>query len=101
MERASGRYLMNNLDHVKHSRGYKSDTELTVDELKKLVDEYKNGKEIVGETISEDPGNKCKGGIGAVFSSWNGKGRGIPSYRKIPDEWGTAVNAGYGVWQYG
>ena len=62
----------------------KSDTELTVDELKKLVDEYKKTvKEIVGETISRRPLGTNVGGIGAVFSSWNGKRAvGIPSYRK-------------------
>ncbi|MBX7055683.1 MAG: pyruvate, phosphate dikinase, partial [Pyrinomonadaceae bacterium] len=41
----------------------------------------------------DDPEKQLWGGIGAVFSSWNGK-RAI-EYRRIeniPDEWGTAVN---------
>ena len=104
MEKAAGvevkhgkgirKILDEQLDHVKHSRGYKSDTELTVDELKKLVDEYKKTvKKLLGKPFPEEPWEQMWGGIGAVFSSWNGK-RAVEYRRieKIPDEWGTAVN---------
>ncbi len=82
------------LEAVKRSKGYKSDTELTVDDLKNLCDEF---KVIIKQTLKKDfPDNhkdQLWGGIGAVFQSWMGK-RAI-SYRrieKIPEEWGTAVN---------
>ncbi len=82
------------LEHVKHKRGYKNDTELTVPELKELVKDYKKTvKKMLGSDFPEDPWEQLWGGIGAVFSSWNGK-RAIEYRRieKIPDEWGTAVN---------
>lgn len=82
------------LEDIKLKRGYKSDTELTVAELKQLVKDYKKTvKEILGKDFPEDPMQQMWGGIGAVFSSWNGK-RAIEYRRieKIPDDWGTAVN---------
>ena len=79
---------------MKEERGYKSDTDLTVGDLKKLTGLFKTKiKEVLGREFPDDPYEQLWGGIGAVFSSWNGK-RAI-SYRKIeniPDEWGTAVN---------
>lgn len=82
------------LEHIKHKQGYKSDTDLTVDELKTLVKDFKKTvKKILGTDFPDDPWEQLWGGIGAVFSSWNGK-RAIEYRRieKIPDEWGTAVN---------
>jgi pyruvate, orthophosphate dikinase len=82
------------LEHVKHSRGYTNDTELTVEELKELVKDYKKTiKKVLGSEFPDDPWQQLWGGIGAVFSSWNGK-RAIEYRRieRIPDEWGTAVN---------
>lgn len=82
------------LEHIKQKQGYTSDTELTVDELKALVADYKKTiKKILGTEFPDDPWKQMWGGIGAVFSSWNGK-RAIEYRRieKIPDEWGTAVN---------
>ncbi len=104
MEKAAGvevkhgkgirKILDEKLEHIKHSRGYSSDTELTVDELKELVKDYKRTvKKILGTAFPEDPYEQMWGGIGAVFASWNGK-RAIEYRRieKIPDDWGTAVN---------
>jgi len=82
------------LEHVKETKGYKSDTDLTVDDLKALVIEFKQTvKEVLGKPFPEDPLAQLWGGIGAVFMSWNGK-RAVEYRRieKIPDEWGTAVN---------
>jgi pyruvate,orthophosphate dikinase len=82
------------LEQVKKERGYKSDTELTADDLKKLVVEFKKiVKDVLGKPFPEDPIAQLWGGIGAVFMSWNGK-RAIDYRRieRIPDEWGTAVN---------
>ena len=82
------------LESVKVKRGYASDTELNVDELKTLVKEYKKTvRQVLGSEFPEDPWEQLWGGIGAVFGSWNGK-RAVDYRRieKIPDEWGTAVN---------
>lgn len=82
------------LEHIKHKQGYASDTDLTVDELKELVKDYKKTvKKVLGTDFPDDPWKQLWGGIGAVFSSWNGK-KAIEYRRieKIPDEWGTAVN---------
>jgi pyruvate,orthophosphate dikinase len=82
------------LEAVKHKNGYKSDTDLTVPELKELVKDFKvTVKKVLGKPFPEDPYEQLWGGIGGVFGSWNGK-RAIDYRRieKIPDEWGTAVN---------
>ena len=104
MEKAAGieakngkgirKVLDEKLEHIKHSKGYKSDTELTADELKDLVKDYKKTvKKVLGAAFPDDPYEQMWGGIGAVFASWNGK-RAIEYRRieKIPHEWGTAVN---------
>ncbi len=79
---------------LKKARGYASDTDLKVDDLKRLCEQFKAKiKEVLGKEFPDEPMEQLWGGIGAVFSSWNGK-RAI-SYRRIegiPDEWGTAVN---------
>ena len=82
------------LEQVKHARGYASDTELTVDELRALVGEFKQiVRDVLGQPFPDDPQAQLWGGIGGVFASWNGK-RAVEYRRieKIPDEWGTAVN---------
>ena len=82
------------LELVKLKQGYGSDTQLTVEELKTLVKDYKKTvKQVLGSDFPEDPWQQLWGGIGAVFGSWNGK-RAVEYRRieKIPDEWGTAVN---------
>lgn len=82
------------MDAMKIQKGYKSDTDLTVDDLKILCDEFKAIiKHTLGKEFPDEPQEQLWGGIGAVFQSW--MGRRAVSYRrieKIPDEWGTAVN---------
>ncbi|MCR4681365.1 MAG: pyruvate, phosphate dikinase [Bacteroidales bacterium] len=82
------------LDEFKHTRGYKSDTEITAEELLRLADAFKAKiKEVLGTEFPDDAKAQLEGGIKAVFKSWNGK-KAI-SYRRIegiPDDWGTAVN---------
>ncbi len=79
---------------MKKAKGYTQDTELTTEDLKKLVAIFKvKVKEVLGKAFPDDAQKQLWGGIGAVFQSWNGK-RAI-AYRRIegiPDEWGTAVN---------
>ena len=104
MEKAAGiepkggkgirKVLDEKLEQIKHKRGYKSDTELTAEELKDLVKDYKKTvKKVLGKDFPDDPYEQMWGGVGAVFASWNGK-RAIEYRRieKIPHEWGTAVN---------
>jgi pyruvate,orthophosphate dikinase len=82
------------LDEYKHSKGYKSDTDLSADDLKFLAEEFKKKvKKSLGSEFPDDARQQLEGGIKAVFKSWNGK-KAI-SYRRIegiPDAWGTAVN---------
>jgi len=79
---------------MKKEKGCASDTDLTSDDLKNLCALFKAKiKEVLKKEFPDDPRQQLWGGIGAVFSSWNGK-RAV-SYRRIegiPDEWGTAVN---------
>ncbi len=82
------------LERVKHQKGYSNDTELTVEELKQLVVDFKETiKANLGQAFPEDPMEQLWGSVSAVFASWNGK-RAVEYRRieKIPHEWGTAVN---------
>ncbi|MDD2491374.1 MAG: pyruvate, phosphate dikinase, partial [Bacteroidales bacterium] len=82
------------LQEVKTKKGYKSDTDLTEEDLIQLCDAFKGRVvEVLGKPFPDNAYEQLWGGVGAVFKSWNGK-RAI-SYRRIeniPDEWGTAVN---------
>jgi pyruvate,orthophosphate dikinase len=82
------------LKEMKNAKGYKSDTDLTADDLKVLVAEFKRMVvDILGKPFPEDSQQQLWGAVGAVFASWNGK-RAVEYRRieKIPDAWGTAVN---------
>jgi len=82
------------LDAFKKKRGYKSDTEISADELKDLSEKFKKKvKQVLGKPFPDDAKEQLEGSIKAVFKSWNGKK--AVSYRRIegiPDNWGTAVN---------
>ncbi len=82
------------LGDYKKKKGCKLDTDLSAEDLKKLVEAFKKKvKQVLKKDFPDDPWKQLWGGIGAVFKSWNGK-RAI-SYRRIeniPDDWGTAVN---------
>ena len=82
------------LDELKHSKGYATDADISAEDLEDLSNRFKaKVKEVLGKDFPDDPKEQLWGGIGAVFSSWNGR-RAI-SYRRIegiPDDWGTAVN---------
>ena len=82
------------LDNFKEERGYKSDTEITAEELQTLAENFKATiKNVLGTEFPDDAQLQLEGGIRAVFKSWNGKK--AVSYRRIegiPEDWGTAVN---------
>jgi pyruvate,orthophosphate dikinase len=86
--------LENIMEKMKKAKGYREDTDLTADDLKKLCAKFKDTvKKVLGKPFPDTPDKQLWGAIGAVFQSWNGK-RAI-SYRRIesiPDWWGTAVN---------
>ncbi|MBN1281523.1 MAG: pyruvate, phosphate dikinase [Alphaproteobacteria bacterium] len=81
------------LERMKDEKGYKFDNELTVDDLKHLVIQFKEIGEKLGKPVPQDPWEQLYAGIGAVFGSWMTKK--AVTYRKlnnIPGNWGTAVN---------
>ena len=81
------------LEAMKKAKDYKSDTDMTTDDLKELVNEYKEIGKKLGKVVPQDPWDQLWLGIGAVFGSWNAA-RAI-TYRKlnnIPGDWGTACN---------
>ena len=83
------------IDEVKEAKGVQYDTELTVDDLKELVQRFKAiySEEMNGEEFPQDPKEQLLGAVKAVFRSWDNP-RAIV-YRRmndIPGDWGTAVN---------
>ncbi|GIX43345.1 MAG: pyruvate, phosphate dikinase [Leptospiraceae bacterium] len=82
------------LDYYKELSGVTSDTDLSAQILKEIIQKYK--KLIIEETgkeFPEDPHTQLQMAIEAVFRSWNNERAII--YRKIhniPDSYGTAVN---------
>src|SRR5580692_4980827 len=81
------------IEAKKEARGVKEDVDLSVDDLKELVDEFRALiRKRVGRDIPQDPREQLWEAIGAVFGSWNNE-RAV-TYRKfnnIPGDWGTAV----------
>ncbi len=82
------------LEKKKHAAKVKFDNELSVQQLKELVQEFKDAvKKRTGKDFPTDPKQQVWGAVGAVFGSWMND-RAIV-YRRtygIPHEWGTAVN---------
>jgi pyruvate,orthophosphate dikinase len=77
------------IDTLKRRKGYIHDTDMTAEDWKSVITDYKS----IVNNFPQDPFEQLWGAIGAVFSSWQ-----IPravTYRKInniPHNWGTAVN---------
>jgi pyruvate,orthophosphate dikinase len=82
------------LEIAKEDRGYTLDTELSADDLRALVDEYKGLVEQQwGKPFPQDEHDQLWGAVGAVFGSWQSDRAKV--YRRlndIPADWGTAVN---------
>ena len=82
------------IDKIKEEKGVKLDSELDVDDLKRLVAEFKAiYKEAIKKDFPEDPKEQLLNAVEAVFRSWMNE-RAI-YYRRmndIPAAWGTAVN---------
>ncbi|MFK8138505.1 MAG: pyruvate, phosphate dikinase, partial [Bdellovibrionales bacterium] len=82
------------IEDLKADKDYSNDSDMTVEDLKFLVERFKqNVLDSTGKRFPEDPVDQLWGAIGAVFESWNSE-RAI-TYRKlhsIDESWGTAVN---------
>ncbi|MES2422013.1 MAG: pyruvate, phosphate dikinase [Pseudomonadota bacterium] len=82
------------LEIAKEDQGFTLDTELSADDLRKLVAEYKGLVEkLWGKPFPQDVHDQLWGAVGAVFGSWQSERAKV--YRRlndIPGGWGTAVN---------
>jgi len=82
------------LDEFKAKKGVKLDTELSADDLKEIVAQFKaNYKANQGKEFPQDPKEQIMGAVRAVFRSWNNHRAVV--YRRlndVPHDWGTAVN---------
>src|SRR5215208_3173047 len=78
----------------KQAAGVSDDVELSADDLRALVAEFKSiYADPTGEAFPQDPHEQLRQAIRAVFDSWLGKR--AATYRRInhiPDDWGTACN---------
>ena len=82
------------LDKAKEDKGVELDSELSVDDLKAIVKDFKEAvKKQTGHDFPECPWEQLWGSICAVFDSWMNE-RAV-YYRRMhgfSDAWGTAVN---------
>jgi len=82
------------LEIAKEDNGFTLDTELTAEDLRTLVNEYKRLVEQQwGKPFPQDVHDQLWGAVGAVFGSWQSERAKV--YRRlndIPADWGTAVN---------
>jgi len=83
------------IDELKEEKGIKYDTEMTVEDLKELVNRFKTvySSHMNGEEFPQNANDQLMGAVKAVFRSWDNP-RAIV-YRRmndIPGDWGTAVN---------
>jgi pyruvate,orthophosphate dikinase len=82
------------LEDTKLGRGAALDTDLSADDWRAIVGQY---KEIVerelGQPFPQDPNEQLWGAVGAVFGSWmNQRANTYRRIHNIPADWGTAVN---------
>ena len=82
------------LESTKERKGFTLDTDLSADEWKVIVGEYKKiVEQELGKPFPQDPKEQLWGAIGAVFGSWmNARANKYRELHNIPASWGTAVN---------
>jgi pyruvate,orthophosphate dikinase len=82
------------LEIAKEDKGFTLDTELSAEDWRTLVAEYKAiVQEQWGRPFPQDVHDQLWGAVGAVFGSWQSERAKV--YRRlndIPGDWGTAVN---------
>lgn len=82
------------IEKSKENKGVELDTELSVEDLKKMVSDFKALCETqTGKKFPEDPWDQLWASITAVFDSWmNPRAVYYRRMNQFSDEWGTAVN---------
>lgn len=82
------------IGRMKDKRGVANDNQLTVDDLKALVEQFKALiLQKTGKNFPSDPWEQLEGAVSAVFESWNNdRSKVYRSLNGIPEHWGTAVN---------
>src|SRR6185312_13310522 len=82
------------IDDAKDRVGAYVDTDLTADDWKAVVVEYKAAVEReLGKPFPQEVADQLWGAIGAVFASWmNDRAKFYRRMHDIPESWGTAVN---------
>jgi pyruvate,orthophosphate dikinase len=82
------------IEKAKEKRAVELDTELDVEDLKKMVSDFKSLCENqTGEKFPEDPWDQLWASITAVFDSWmNPRAIYYRRMNQFSDAWGTAVN---------
>ena len=90
----SGEAIEKAIKKRKSDAGVELDTDLSVDDLKGLVDDFKElYRDETDEDFPQDPREQLTQAIRAVFDSWVGpRAKEYRRINRIPDEWGTAVN---------
>ena len=82
------------IDELKEKKGITNDLDLTADDFKEMIGEFKKYfKSVKGFDFPEDPKTQLIEAVTAVFRSWNNPRANV--YRRmndIPSSWGTAVN---------
>ncbi len=82
------------VDGLKEKQGYEFDVDITAEEWKGIVKEFKAIYEKeVGEPFPQDPMKQLYMSVDAVFGSWDTpRARVYRKHNDIPDDLGTAVN---------
>lgn len=82
------------LDGLKQQRGVEADTGLDTDDLRELVQQYKQLiVDHAGAAFPDDPYEQLRGAVDAVFRSWhNSRAARYRQLHGIPHDGGTAVN---------
>jgi pyruvate,orthophosphate dikinase len=82
------------LDDAKDRLGAYVDTDLSAQDWREVVGEYKAAVEReLGQPFPQDAQAQMWGAIGAVFASWmNDRAKFYRRMHDIPESWGTAVN---------
>jgi pyruvate, orthophosphate dikinase len=82
------------MDELKEARGVENDNELTVEDLKEMVEKFKAAvKKQTGHDFPTDPWEQLWGAVMAVFDSWETpRAQYYRNMNQIPGDWGTAVN---------
>ena len=81
------------LEGIKSSNGFRSDLDLGVEHLSRLIEAYHRVYSDSGFSFPEDPHDQLTMAIEAVFRSWNSdRAKAYREINRIPDHMGTAVN---------